>query len=67
MVPTMERICKEQQGPSFNKTQLKGGGGGGGGGTYVFKVTPYKIHFNNFGLFVHQNMFTSTAHFESTL
>ncbi|XP_073682803.1 ALK tyrosine kinase receptor [Garra rufa] len=38
MVPTMDRICKEQQGPSINKTQLKGGGGGGGGGTYVFKV-----------------------------
>ncbi|KTF84384.1 hypothetical protein cypCar_00023627, partial [Cyprinus carpio] len=38
MVPTMDRICREQQGPSTNKTQLKGGGGGGGGGTYIFKV-----------------------------
>ncbi|KAF4102525.1 hypothetical protein G5714_017325 [Onychostoma macrolepis] len=38
MVPTMDQICREQQGPSVNKTQLKGGGGGGGGGTYVFKV-----------------------------
>ncbi len=45
MVPTMDRICREQQGPSINKTQLKGGGGGGGGGTYVFKVTLYKMHF----------------------
>ncbi|TRY55546.1 hypothetical protein DNTS_003669 [Danionella cerebrum] len=38
MVPTMDRICRDQQGPSINKTQLKGGGGGGGGATYVFKV-----------------------------
>lgn len=38
MVPTMDRICREQQGPSINKTQLKGGGGGGGGATYVLKV-----------------------------
>ncbi|XP_052009504.1 ALK tyrosine kinase receptor-like [Xyrauchen texanus] len=37
-VPTMDRICREQQEPSINKTQLKGGGGGGGGATYVFKV-----------------------------
>ncbi len=45
MVPTMDRICREQQGPSINKTQLKGGGGGGGGGTYIFKVTLYKMLF----------------------
>ncbi|XP_050990096.1 ALK tyrosine kinase receptor isoform X2 [Labeo rohita] len=38
MVSSLDRICREQQGPSINKTQLKGGGGGGGGGTYVFKV-----------------------------
>ncbi|XP_073725594.1 ALK tyrosine kinase receptor [Misgurnus anguillicaudatus] len=38
MVAAMDRICREQHGPSINKTQLKGGGGGGGGGTYVFKV-----------------------------
>uniref|UniRef100_A0A8C2CH50 Tyrosine-protein kinase receptor n=1 Tax=Cyprinus carpio TaxID=7962 RepID=A0A8C2CH50_CYPCA len=31
-------MLSEQQGPSTNKTQLKGGGGGGGGGTYIFKV-----------------------------
>ncbi len=41
----MDRICREQQGPSINKTQLKGGGGGGGGGTYIFKVTLYKMLF----------------------
>lgn len=56
----MVRICKEQQGPSINKTQLKGGGGGGGGGTYVFKVTLYKIHFKSdiFNI-VYLNMCTS--------